>query len=198
MKKLILLLLVFGSALLNLTEVNAQVNGVYTVSPLTVVDSAGQKFATLGYVKNWFSGKKYAYWKSDEFGDLTDFGGYYLKGTRQNSITNTNNNIPYLWTSFESPCSISDGDVLAYWNATGNALQAQLFGDSLWVTQTISESNPHEFVLRGKNMLLRTDLTELDSSAILAKCYGKLAGGETGFGGLLSPTSFTTPPGYVT
>lgn len=187
MKKLLLLLLLPFTLFAQF--------GVNVVTPVQVIDSAGEQHATLSYSRNLFGSTRYYYYRSDENGKLDLAGGRI--GQRQSQAQNVQ--IPANWTQYEVPCVIQDGELLAEWLIEDNEfeLRAEIFNDSTYLTQTVSLS-PHNFIVRGRNMLtsvpageiflIRTDILE-------QSCYDVLLNEFTGIGGLEQPT-FTTPQGY--
>ena len=193
MKKVILLLLLATSG------VFGQVNGVFVTEPVQVVDSSDVKYAVLGYTNNWFFGKKWAYWMSDNEG-IPYWGGKSLIGTRSDDSTTTVSNIPLGWSEYTPPCIINDGQFLANWNVSNDLtfeLRAEQFGDSLWVTQVLSDVSPHAFVVRGKNFLGNSGAGVESNSFSDSLCLINFAGGDTDLGGLIMPSSFITPNGYT-
>ena len=194
MKKVILLLLLATSGVFG----QVRQNGVYKIEPLTIISTETGEYAVLGYTNNWFAGKKYAFWESDFEGNIDD-GGWYIVGTRSDDSTTTVSNTPLGWSDYTPPCVIGDGELVAYWNINDQLveLMAESFNDSLWLTQVWNLANPHEFIVRGKNMLDRGDVTFVSESFNTAACINLFAGGNTDVGGLVEPSTFTTPPNYT-
>lgn len=104
-----------------------------------------------------------------------------------------------LITSGSSICdSIVDRTALGVWTPQNGVLKARKFGATLWVTQDVTTSGgPDAFIVRGKNMLTRSDV-----STQFAACSGSFSGSNTGSGGiigLVEPNEFLVnmPEGYV-
>jgi len=89
---------------------------------------------------------------------------------------------------------ISDGQIIAYWNAYGSLrpVKARIFAGKLWVTDASNVLDNYFFV-RGGNFLSRTDVALQNSFPASKIQYFE---GITGLGGLVPPPAFTTPSGF--
>jgi hypothetical protein len=194
MKRILLLLII--SLTSTVCSQAQKRNGIKLVEPLTLIDTVETKFAALGWVNNFFTPKRYAYYRTDEQGVLFYNGGYVGSRNTDSALVA----IPSGWTSYDPPCEIVPLNIIAYWNIDGQSypLRAQSFQDSLWLTQTVTYPTPNSFVVRGKNMLTRGDVELIQTNLLDDECYSQFAGGNTDFGGLVNPSSFTTPLGFTT
>jgi Secretion system C-terminal sorting domain len=81
------------------------------------------------------------------------------------------------------------------WNVTGHQLVAKYYNGQYWLVQRIA-TGPEKFLVRGSEMLTRSDVTLANSSySSLVGCFGWT---YSGYGGLQPPTSaqFATPAGW--
>lgn len=92
-----------------------------------------------------------------------------------------------------NPCNLTDGQKLGVWTITGQDLITKYFNGKFWVFQ-VSSYSPLQLVPRGRNMLLRSDVTPVNSLP-LQTCF---AAEDTLVNGLAYPSSFVTPTGWET
>jgi hypothetical protein len=94
-------------------------------------------------------------------------------------------------------CSVvTDGLVMGTWNINSQSypLVARFFNGQYWLTQR-NGTNPDNFVVRGSEMLQRSDVSLVNSSySGLIACF---AWQYSNNGGLAGPTNFSTPSGYT-
>jgi NPCBM/NEW2 domain/Secretion system C-terminal sorting domain/Carbohydrate esterase, sialic acid-specific acetylesterase len=94
-------------------------------------------------------------------------------------------------------CSVvTNGLVMGTWNINSQSypLVARFFNGQYWLTQR-NGTNPDNFVVRGSQMLQRSDVSLVNGSySGLIACF---AWQYSNNGGLAGPTNFSTPSGYT-
>lgn len=94
-------------------------------------------------------------------------------------------------------CNLTNNQNISIWNANGQTMRAKTFDGGLTFHYLkIINENPLRFEKRGKNMMLRSDMTPL-GRVVLADIYNCFSGIDTGNGGLEYDTTFGTPAGFV-
>jgi NPCBM/NEW2 domain len=94
-------------------------------------------------------------------------------------------------------CSaVTNNLTMGTWTVTNHPLIARFFNNQYWLTQRIG-TNPEKFLVRGSEMLTRSDVSLSNSSySGLINCFAYT---YSAYGGLQPPSSsvFTTPSGFV-
>lgn len=170
----------------------AQFGGVKPSEPPTIITKDGS-YARLGKQKRGLSGTyRWYYYQSDSLGQLTWLKWRLADYWAADSATAVSS-LPSGFALYDLPCQNTDGFLWAIWNVTGDTLKVERFNDAFWIVQQLSVT-PHEFIVRGKNMVGSQDVTILN--ALDSVCLASLANTETGIGGLEPPLNFATPSGY--
>jgi hypothetical protein len=94
------------------------------------------------------------------------------------------------------PCSdISHNLVMGTWTVTGHQLVAKNYNGQWWLVQRIN-SNPEQFLVRGSEMLTRSDVNLTNSN--YANRVGCFAWQYSAYGGLATPSTsvFQTPSNW--
>lgn len=117
----------------------------------------------------------------------------YKFKARKNSVDSAFSNA----VTVTNACNLTNNQNIATWNANGQTFRAKTFDGGLtFHFLKIINENPLRFEKRGKNMLLRSDMTPL-GGVVLADIYNCFSGIDTGNGGLEYDTTFSTPAGFA-
>lgn len=169
----------------------AQYGKVQVSNPPYVINQGGE-YSTLGSQRSYLIGgaREYYFYKSDEFG-VVPKRRFRLDGWAATDSLYAIANLPSGWLYSEPPCNPIDGLLLANWDLTGDDFKLRYFNGNWWITQVASES-PDAFVVRGIDMLERSDMTIINE--LSSNCINIAP--SSGLGGLYEPDGFSTPSGY--
>ena len=113
----------------------------------------------------------------------------------------TDSDLKYINVNVTPPSgctNLGDGTIAGYWNPGGTnfPLVVRDFNGSKWLTQRIG-TNPDAFLVRGHNMIYRSDITSLNTS--VSSQPGCFSWATSAYGGLMPPSEsgFQTPNGYA-
>ncbi|MCR9066511.1 MAG: hypothetical protein NXI00_21235 [Cytophagales bacterium] len=156
--------------------------------------------ATLGYQRSILFGGayRYYYYQCDCEDGSTPFLKWRVTSFSESDSATAIASVPSGWISYELPCIIEDFETLGTWTVAGDVypLKARYFGDSLYLTQSVSTS-PDVFVVR-RYTFLGNSYEDIDILRVLEDdCEDLWAGGDDGTGGYTEPEGFTTPSGYT-
>jgi hypothetical protein len=188
MKKILLLLII--SLTSTVCSQAQKRNGIKLVEPLTLIDTVETKFAALGWVNNFFTAKRYAYYRTDEQGVLFYNGGYVGSRNTDSALVA----IPSGWTNYLAP--LTEQQLIAIWNPNPTEsyeMRARSLGSNGWyLTQTVSTS-PDIYAVRAWSML------DSNSVVIITNTdnYDNLLGLVSSVHGLAEPANVPIPSGYT-
>jgi hypothetical protein len=157
-------------------------------SSITIASSACKSGYLIQFYKNGlpiYQGNSYAVMVS--YGD--SYKAKCEKGTDKSAFSNT---IAFNAPTNNQICGISDGLLLGQKTAYGTTynMYARILGGKLWLTQSLG-TTPESFLVRGVN-ILNADFVK----SWTGNDYSCFEGQNTGFGGNVEPSGFSTPSGY--
>lgn len=126
------------------------------------------------------------------------YGDYYKakceKGTDKSAFSNT---ITFTAPSTTQICGITDGLKIGTKTRSGVAYElfARIFSGKLWLTQSLG-TTPESFLVRGVNITTNDPNNPDFAKNWSGTDYSCFEGQNTGYGGNVEPTGFTTPTGY--
>lgn len=116
----------------------------------------------------------------------------YKFKARKNNVDSVFSNAVVVTNS----CNLVNNQIMATWQVNGNQFIAKTFNNGVsYHLLKVVQLTPLRFEKRGKNMLLRSDMTSTGSWR-LADIYNCFEGNDTDIGGLAFDTSFVIPAGF--